>query len=139
MPVSSISAIFSQSSASVAIENRSTRFAILSPASGCLVPWHSKQYFWNVLGGVAATTLRRDEGVSTRGGDPGSHPTARTTRGGDPGSADITDATATARAMHNPRRFMALQVLRSELGFTQCPIAYRIVLIPKAYPSTENS
>ena len=26
---------------------------MLSPASGFLVPWHSKQYFWKVDGGVA--------------------------------------------------------------------------------------
>jgi hypothetical protein len=73
---------------------------MLNPASGFFMPWHSKQYFWKVAGGVVEGRLRRDEG--------GSDLTARTDRGGPSGSADVTETTAEAMAMHNPRRFMAL-------------------------------
>ena len=92
MPVSSISAIFSQDSECVAMENWPTSFWMLRPASGFFVPWHSKQYFWKAGGGVAA----EDGAVPRRGVGAGAW-------------ADSIDASATTPATHNPERVIGLQ------------------------------
>ena len=63
MPVSSISATFSQFSKCSLIENWLTSFWMLRPASGFLAPWHSKQYFWKAGGGVGATAPRLGVGA----------------------------------------------------------------------------
>ena len=86
MPVSSMSATFSQFSECALIENCPTSFSMLRPASGFLVPWHSKQYFWNVEagGGAGAAPPRRAVGAGAW--------------------ADSIDASATTPATHNPER-----------------------------------
>ena len=64
---------------------------MLSPASGFLVPWHSKQYFWKVEvgGGAGVAVPRRGEGAGAW--------------------ADSIDASATTQATHNPERVIGLQ------------------------------
>ena len=79
---------------------------MLRPASGFLVPWHSKQYFWKVPGGTAegrdadggrAVCAIRRAGV------------AAARRGAVAGAcAERIDASATTPATHKPERVMSL-------------------------------
>ena len=68
---------------------------MLRPASGFLVPWHSKQYFWKV---------RRAE----RGGWRAQRVLGAAGRRPAGAWADSSDASATTQATHNPERVMEL-------------------------------
>ena len=83
---------------------------MLRPASGLAVPWHSKQYFSKVEGGVEATDTRLGAGLW----------------------ADIInamDASATSSNTQNPERFMDLPALHpSDSGVVR--IVLDMVLAP---------
>ena len=84
----------------------STSFSMLRPASGFLVPWHSKQYFWNAAGGMA-----EGRGVCAgAGANRGAAFADAARRGPNVGAwADRIDASATTEAAHNAGRVMELQ------------------------------
>ena len=98
------------------MEKRVTSFSMLSPASGFLVPWHSKQYFWNAAGGVA-----EGRGVCAAGGvNRGAAFADAARRGPNAGAwADRIDASATTEAAHNAGRVMGLQA-RAGNRFQHC-------------------
>src|SRR5687767_4633815 len=103
MPVSSISATFSHRSQCAPIEKFATSFSMLSPASGLLPAWHSKQNFWNDGGGTDegrgawAATGRGIEALTARTGRVAG------------AWADRIDASANTEAAHNTGRVMELQ------------------------------
>src|SRR3954469_24857423 len=91
------------------MEKPDTSFSMLRPASGFFVPWHSKQYFWKVAGGVAAGRDAAAAAGACAGRNAG---TAAIRRGATPGAwADRTDASAATPATDNPERVMRLQAI----------------------------
>src|SRR5690349_9014912 len=119
MPVSSISATFSHCCQCAPMENWPTSRSMLRPASGFLVPWHSKQYFWNVTGGTDAEEAtgagRLDLASGTGRG--------AVVAGGDAGAGDCAeriDASPTTAARQTPERVMKLQVWKAGRGGKYC-------------------
>ena len=79
---------------------------------GDSLPWHSKQYSWNICVGEAAGDDEEDGGwpgtIATRGVAGADDCADR--RAGDAGWADMTamNASARSRAAENPSRFIGL-------------------------------